>query len=83
MKASIIHGLMAEFDDPTSLVTATERALIGANAKTGPPVLTVTSSAMVGTCPPLQFAGVNQLLSATEIQFLTAMTHFLPYRESA
>ena len=26
MKAGVIHGLMAEFDDPTSLVTATERA---------------------------------------------------------
>jgi hypothetical protein len=26
LKASIIHGLMAEFDDPTSLVTAAERA---------------------------------------------------------
>ncbi len=26
MKASVIYGLMAEFDDPTSLVTATERA---------------------------------------------------------
>jgi hypothetical protein len=26
MKSSAIHGLMAEFDDPTSLVTATERA---------------------------------------------------------
>jgi len=26
MKSSVIYGLMAEFDDPTSLVTATERA---------------------------------------------------------
>ena len=26
MKASVIYGLMAEFEDPTSLVTATERA---------------------------------------------------------
>jgi len=26
MKSSVIHGLMAEFEDPTSLVTATERA---------------------------------------------------------
>src|SRR4029079_14722945 len=26
MKSSVIDGLMAEFDDPTSLVTATERA---------------------------------------------------------
>ena len=26
MKAGVIHGLMAEFDDPTSLVEATERA---------------------------------------------------------
>jgi hypothetical protein len=26
MKSTVIHGLMAEFDDPTSLVTATERA---------------------------------------------------------
>ena len=26
MKAGVIYGLMAEFDDPTSLVTATERA---------------------------------------------------------
>ena len=26
MKTSVIHGLMAEFEDPTSLVTATERA---------------------------------------------------------
>jgi hypothetical protein len=26
LKSSIIHGLMAEFDDPTSLVTAAERA---------------------------------------------------------
>jgi hypothetical protein len=26
MKSSIVYGLMAEFDDPTSLVTATERA---------------------------------------------------------
>jgi hypothetical protein len=26
MKAGVIHGLMAEFDDPTSLVAATERA---------------------------------------------------------
>src|SRR5438034_5633173 len=26
MKSSFIYGLMAEFDDPTSLVTATERA---------------------------------------------------------
>jgi hypothetical protein len=26
MKTGVIHGLMAEFDDPTSLVTATERA---------------------------------------------------------
>jgi len=26
VKAGVIHGLMAEFDDPTSLVTATERA---------------------------------------------------------
>jgi hypothetical protein len=26
MKAGVIHGLMAEFDDPTSLVMATERA---------------------------------------------------------
>ena len=26
MKSAVIHGLMAEFEDPTSLVTATERA---------------------------------------------------------
>jgi len=26
MKSSVIYGLMAEFEDPTSLVTATERA---------------------------------------------------------
>jgi hypothetical protein len=26
MKSSVIYGLMAEFDDPTSLVTATEKA---------------------------------------------------------
>jgi hypothetical protein len=26
MKSGVIHGLMAEFDDPTSLVAATERA---------------------------------------------------------
>ena len=26
MKSSVLYGLMAEFDDPTSLVTATERA---------------------------------------------------------
>ena len=26
MKSSVIYGLMAEFDNPTSLVTATERA---------------------------------------------------------
>ena len=26
MKTSVIHGVMAEFDDPTSLVAATERA---------------------------------------------------------
>ena len=26
MKSRVIHGLMAEFDDPSSLVTATERA---------------------------------------------------------
>ena len=27
MKSRVIHGLMAEFDDPSSLVSATERFL--------------------------------------------------------